>query len=148
MLLPNSFFPVEEVYRTSNLYEQSFSHVVILRQDQKHLQALTLYRDRYTTLRFAFIKRDYAGSDTPYDLTGITEVRLILKTRPLYNQALGTSEYDEEMSVEIPRDLGLAYLPVLGYDLPEAGEYFAEVQLVSDLGDFTFYKFVVRIEDI
>jgi hypothetical protein len=52
------------------------------------------------------------------------------------------------MSVETPASLGLSYLPVLGYDLPDAGEYFAEIQLVSDLGEFTFYKLVVRIEDI
>lgn len=147
-LLPNHFFPVEQILRVSDTYESTFSHVLIVRQDQKNIREVELYKDRVATLRFSLVKRDYSGIDVPYSLESIDVVRFVLKLRPMFNETLGDAVYDEEMTVEVPASMGLCYIQINGYDLPDAGEYFAEILLENDLGEATFSRFVLKVTEI
>lgn len=144
---------IEPMTRYSNLYERTFTNLVMVRQGNlpygaENVNVLELVAERDTTIRLRLVKIDEAGVAVPYDLTDITP-NLVMTRLRLYGESSVTPDLDEEMTVETPATLGMCYLTLAADDVPGAGEYKAEVQLVVGSGESqtvgSFGRFSVRV---
>jgi hypothetical protein len=138
-VVPGSVLAVEPVTRTSNLYERTFTHVVMVRQGNRpygaeNVNRLELVAGRDVTLRLRLVKIDEDGVYEAYSLTDITP-HLVVTKIPVYGDTVDDSAVDEDMTVESPNTGGLCYLTLAAADVPEAGEYRAEVQLLVGSGE-------------
>lgn len=140
---------IEPMTRYSNLYERTFTHLVMVRQGNlpygaENVNTLELVYNRATTLRLRLVKMDETGTWEPYDLTGITP-KLTVTRVPGYCEAIPTAAWTKNITVETPATLGMGYITLTAADIPAAGEYYGEVKLVVGSTTGSFGRFSLTV---
>lgn len=136
----------------ADLYEQTFSNVLVVQEGRAtqsgfdSISALSVYSDRDITLRFKLEKASRDGVCIPYSLVDVDTVQLSLKSKTGYSSTtedLVTAIW--EFSVEAPASLGLAYFEATPEEIPEAGDYWGELQLVRGSRLYSFAYINVEV---